>query len=100
MNAKQMTLTAVLVAFLGLTAHALYYHGLVALFAYHFANTMGMQVFFDLVIALTLFLVWMVRDARQQGIAAPPYVAATLGLGSIGALLYLLHREHVLASRG
>lgn len=52
-----------------------------------------MQVLADLVIALSLVLVWMVRDARQRGVSPVPWVAATLLLGSFGPLFYLLARE-------
>jgi protein-S-isoprenylcysteine O-methyltransferase Ste14 len=53
----------------------------------------GGQMFVDLVIALTLFMVWMLRDARQEGIPSWPYVVLVLTTGSIGALGYLVHRS-------
>ncbi len=53
----------------------------------------GGQVLLDLVIALTLFLSWAKRDARERGLPWLPYVGLTLLLGSIGALSYLIHRE-------
>ncbi len=46
----------------------------------------------DLVIACTLGIVWIWRDARAQGRNPIPFVLLTLGLGSIGLLLYLLMR--------
>jgi ABC-type enterochelin transport system permease subunit len=52
----------------------------------------GAQVLVDLVIACTLFMVWMVPDARARKIPAWPYVILILALGSIGSLAYLLHR--------
>ncbi|MAQ18644.1 MAG: DUF2834 domain-containing protein [Sandaracinus sp.] len=57
------------------------------------ASDWGLQVVLDLVIALSLFLTWMVRDARERGLPAVPYVLGTLALGSVGALAYLVHRE-------
>ena len=51
------------------------------------------QLFVDLVIALTITMVWMVQDARKRGVAAWPYVVMTLFLGSIGPLLYLSLRS-------
>jgi hypothetical protein len=50
------------------------------------------QVFIDLCIALVLFAVWMVLDARERGIPAWPYFLAILTTGSVGALAYLVHR--------
>jgi hypothetical protein len=52
----------------------------------------GAQVLLDLVIACSLFLGWMRRDARARGLPVVPYFVATLFLGSIGALAYLVHR--------
>jgi hypothetical protein len=52
----------------------------------------GLQVLLDLVLALSLFLTWMRRDARARGIPAWPYFVGTLLLGSPGALAYLVHR--------
>lgn len=50
------------------------------------------QIFIDLCIALILFALWMFPDARAHGIPPWPYFLATLTLGSIGALAYLIHR--------
>jgi hypothetical protein len=57
------------------------------------AEPWGMQILVDLVIALSLFAGWMFRDARQRGLTAWPYFVATLALGSVGALAYLIRRE-------
>jgi protein-S-isoprenylcysteine O-methyltransferase Ste14 len=60
------------------------------------------QVFIDLCIALALFAIWMVPDARERGIPAWPYLLAILTTGSVGALAYLVHRtakEQTLAPR-
>lgn len=53
----------------------------------------GGQVFVDLVIALSLFLVWARRDAASRGLPFLPYALVTVFLGSMGALAYLIHRE-------
>lgn len=52
----------------------------------------ALQMLLDLVIALSFALGWMRADARRRGIAAWPYFAATLGLGSIGILAYVVRR--------
>lgn len=83
----------VLVVFGGLTAVALQQHGLWGIIAPHFQSTGPGQVFADLVIALTLVMVWMVRDARRLGRNPWPWVAGTLLTGSFGPLLYLLTRR-------
>lgn len=57
----------------------------------------ALQMLIDVGIACSLFLIWMVGDARARRLPIVPYVLITLALGSIGPLSYLLHRE--LASR-
>jgi hypothetical protein len=52
----------------------------------------ALQMLLDLVIALTVAIGWMRGDARRRGIAMWPYVIATILLGSIGVLAYLVRR--------
>lgn len=58
----------------------------------------GLQITLDLVIAISLFVGWMWRDARTSGVPPLPYFLLCLTVGSIGALAYLIHRSVV--SRG
>lgn len=88
----------ILVPFTVFTASVVIDEGLLGLLATH-KSGWGQQVFADLVIALTLFLVWMVPDARRHGLPWWLFVPATLLLGSIGALSYLVVRSLV-ARRG
>ncbi len=87
---KRILLSITLIVFSILTAIALWQHGYWGIFAPHFKSTAAAQVFADLVIALSLFLCWMWRDARSTGRNPWPWLALTLATGSIGALLYLL----------
>jgi hypothetical protein len=93
MNRTVLMLGLVLADFVGLTAWALYHHGYVGLFEVALASPAGIQVLADLGVALSLFMIWMWRDARERGIAFLPFAVATATLGSIGPLLYLLRRE-------
>lgn len=93
MNGKQIGLAVALFGFSALTAVGVYVHGYVGFFDALLSTTAGITAFVDLLIALTLILVWMVRDARERGISPVPYVALTLGFGSVGPLLYLIVRE-------
>ena len=98
MNAKQIGLGIVLADFAGLTAYAVYEYGYVGFFDALLANIVGITVFVDLCIALTLITVWMWRDAHERGISAVPYIVATLFTGSIGPLAYLIRRERAEAA--
>lgn len=91
MRRKTLLPLLILVPFTIFTADVVLDEGLRGLIATH-ETGWGQQVFADLVIALTLFLVWMVPDARRRGLPAWPFVLATLLLGSIGALSYLVAR--------
>lgn len=93
MNVKQIGLALVLADFLALTGYAVYHYGYLAFFDIHAMNAIQVQIFVDLIIALTFVMVWMWRDARARGISPTPYLVATLLLGSIGPLVYAIRRE-------
>ena len=93
MNTKQIGLSLVLLAFGAFEAYAVWEHGVVGLFAAVLANSATTVAFVDLAIALGLVSVWMAVDARERGMSAVPYVVATMALGSVGPLLYLIRRE-------
>lgn len=95
MKATQVCLEIVLLGFAGLTGYAVYEYGYVGFFATLLSNVVGLTVAVDLIIALSLVLVWMVRDARAQGMSVLPYALLTFGFGSVGPLLYLLRRRGV-----
>lgn len=87
---KRIVLTIVLIAFLALTASAVWQHGYLGIFTSQFETLAGMQVRVDLVIAVSLFLVWMWQDAKAAGRNPWPWLLLTLVSGSIGPLVYLL----------
>ncbi len=90
MTKQRIILILVLSAFLALTAAALVNHGYLGIFEPQLKNYAGLQVLFDLVIALSLFLVWMWRDAKVAGRNPWPWLLLTLTLGSISPLIYLI----------
>ena len=93
MNRKQIVLGLVLVDFAALTACAVWQHGFVGVFQLALSNWATGLVFVDLVIALSLVLIWMMGDSRERGLAFLPYALLTLAFGSVGPLLYLIRRE-------
>ncbi|HET9205210.1 MAG TPA: DUF2834 domain-containing protein [Burkholderiaceae bacterium] len=87
MRALLITVTTAFTAF---TFWVLAQTGLVGFYEQLLSTPAGMQVFADIAIALVLVLAWMWRDAAHSGRRFWPYAIATLALGSIGPLLYLL----------
>ena len=93
MTARKIGIGIVLLAFGDLTAYAIYQHGVAGVVQLEMANSVTVTAFADLVIALSLIVSWMWRDARERGVSPIPYVLLTLGFGSVGPLLYLLLRR-------
>ena len=83
----------VLVLFGALTAAALWHHGYWGIIVPHFQTFGAGQVLAGLVIALTLVMIWMWRDARTLGRNPWPWILGTLVTGSFSPLLYILTRK-------
>lgn len=96
---QRTLLTIALVLFGALTAIALWQHGYWGIIAPHFQSFGGGQVLTDLVIALTLVMVWMWHDAKAAGRNVWPWLIMTLVLGSFGPLIYLLTRPATRAAK-
>jgi hypothetical protein len=92
MKLRDFFLFAVFAAFTLYTAIVVMGHGYTGFIELALGGGWGAQVFIDLVIALLLFMTWMLPDARERGIPGAPYAILILGAGSIGALAYLVHR--------
>lgn len=93
MRSQLAILSTVGIAFTLYTAAVVADHGYTGFLTLAWREPWGGQMFVDLVIALCLFLTWMLPDARARQIPAWPYVALILTTGSIGALAYLVHRS-------
>lgn len=94
LSSGKIVILIVLLLFSVLTAVALRDHGFVGIFVQEFQNFGTMQVLVDLVIALSLALVWIWFDSRKTKRLFWPWLLITLTLGSFGPLLYLLFRKH------
>ena len=90
---QRTLLTITLVLFGALSAAALWQHGYWGIVAPHFRSLGAGQVLADLVIALTLVMVWMWHDAKACGRSPWPWIVATLAFGSFSPLIYLLTRK-------
>lgn len=93
MPVRHVLIPIVLALFGALTAAALWQHGYWGIIEPHFKTFGAGQVFADLVIALTLVMMWIWRDARSRGRNPWPWLFATVLLGSFGPLVYLLTRS-------
>jgi uncharacterized membrane protein YfcA len=93
MPVRRVPILIVLALFGALTAAALVQHGYWGIIEPHFKTFGAGQVFADLVIALTLVMMWIWRDARSRGRNPWPWLFATVLLGSFGPLVYLLTRK-------
>ena len=93
MNNKRTLAIIILIPFTVLSVYAITQVGYIGLFDYHRYSPAGWQVFTDLVIALVLVLSWLIPEARKAGHNPWPWVLATLFLGSIGPLLYLVFNK-------
>jgi hypothetical protein len=98
MTTRTLALGLVLAGFTAASFYAIEVHGYLGFFETLGSSTAGVVVFTDLVIALTLAMLWMHADSRESGLPLWPYVVLTFALGSVGPLSYLIHRE--LRSRG
>jgi uncharacterized membrane protein YfcA len=88
-------LLIVLLLFVALSSVALYQHGYWGIVLPHFKGSAGAQVFADLVIALSLSMVWIFHDARTAKRNPWPWLITTVTLGSIGPLVYLLTKSKI-----
>jgi len=92
MNTRLILLAVALTAFSVYTAAVVAQHGYTGFLSLAWSEAWAGQMLVDLTIALALFAVWLVPDARERGIAAWPYLILIGTTGSIGALAYLAHR--------
>ncbi len=79
-----------LIPFSALSLYALATHGYIGLFEYQLQTPAGWQVLADLVIALILVMGWIIKDAKERGMTAWPWIIGTFALGSVTPLLYLI----------
>ena len=86
-------LILILIPFSILSAVALWQVGYWGLLEPQFKTFGAGQVLADLVIAVSLALVWIWYDAKATGRNAWPWIALSLVAGSFGPLLYLLTRK-------
>jgi hypothetical protein len=81
----------VLVVFGALTGYTLvHYGGLFAWLSFYTRDPASWQVVADLIIAMSLLLVFIRRDAQANGRPFVPWAVFCLVVGSFGPLLYFI----------
>lgn len=90
MNKKQWLVAIVLADFLVLNAVVIYQYGYVGFIEAVLSNLASIALLVDLTIAVSLIAVWMWNDAKEKGISPIPYLVASVFLGSVGPLAYLV----------
>lgn len=97
-----MRLAAAIAAFLAFTAYTVWVmagNGVTGFIALAGREPWGLQLLIDLLVMLALFALWVRQDAEKHGLPVWPWVVATMVMGSMGALAYLVRREWVLRER-
>lgn len=89
---KKVVPGILLVWFLLQTVRAIADHSYVGFFVIGNANSATQLLMLDLVIALALASIWMVRDARKRQGSYLPHLAITILFGVAGPLLYFVTR--------
>jgi hypothetical protein len=89
MQTKSMLALSVLVIFSLLSVYAVIEVGYWGIIMHLLDGPAAWQIAADLVIALSMVLVWLTQDAKKTGRRILPWVILTLLLGSIGPLLYI-----------
>jgi hypothetical protein len=93
MKIRLAVLCLVLATFGAYSVHVVATHGYFGFLTLAAREPWALQMLLDVFISVGLFTCWMIPDARRRGIAWWPYLVACIGLGSIGALAYLVRRS-------
>ncbi len=91
--ARVALLLAILVPFTAWTTMLCFDQGYLGFVHLALREQWGLQMLLDLGIMVGLFSAWVIRDAKDRGIAPWPWIVAALFLGSPVALTYLIARE-------
>lgn len=96
---QAFTAAVILAAFTAFSLWVIAGHGYTGFLTLAGREPWALQMLIDLTISLAFALGWLRADARKRGIAAWPYFVATLFLGAIGVLAYVVRRGMGAAAR-
>jgi hypothetical protein len=92
MNARAAVPLVALLVFGAYTLSVMAHSGVLGFLTLAGREPWALQMLLDLLLSLGLFVIWMLRDARERGLPGWLYAVLTLTCGSPGALAYLVHR--------
>lgn len=92
-NIKPILIAVVWVVFTAFSLPIALEHGFFGFLTLSAREPWALQMLLDLLIALSLFAGFVIKDAKEKGLRAWPWLIAMFLLGSIGALPYLLYRR-------
>ncbi|MGB3620291.1 DUF2834 domain-containing protein [Ketobacter sp. MCCC 1A13808] len=93
MKLKKVMLWLLLADMVLFSGYVMWEVGYMGIWQAGFSSLGSMQILLDLVICCIILASWMVMDARKRGVNPWPWIAATVPLGSIVPLIYLIVRE-------
>jgi len=89
---KALVAAAILAAFSAYSLWVIDGYGYTGFLSLAAREPWGLQMLLDLVLACSFAMGWMVQDARKHSIRTWPFLIATLFLGSVGLLGYVVWR--------
>lgn len=92
LRVQAVVAAVILVAFSAFSLWVIAGHGYFGFLTLAGREPWAMQMLIDLVLACSFGLAWLSNDAKRRGIPRWPFVIATVFLGSIGLLDYLVYR--------
>lgn len=91
---RKTILWTTLISFTLFSSYAMWQVGYFGIWQAGMASIGAWQILIDLSIACLIVMSWIIGDARKRGISAWPWIIATITLGSLALLSYLLWREY------
>lgn len=93
-NIRKWLLWFVLIDFTVFSVWVMWDIGYMGIWQAGFTDSGSLQILLDLAICCMIFISWMIGDAKARGVNPAPWIVATLAMGSIAPLAYLLVREY------
>jgi len=94
MKLRKLLLWTILIDFALYSTWAMWDVGYLGIWEAGFASSGALQILLDLTIACCLIGSWIFQDARARQVNPWPWLVATVFIGTLAPLTYLLLREY------